>query len=112
KTAKERFDSDNDFQQRARATVVRLQQGEKTELDAWNHIVSESRKHFNEVYGKLHVDLSVEHERGESFYNPFLSETVSELISKKIAVPSDGAIVIFNDKFESPLLIKKSDGGY
>lgn len=110
--AKERFDNENEFQNRARATVVRLQSGESAEINAWKHIVNESKKHFHEVYGKLNVDLKSNDERGESFYNEFLGSTVNELVEKEIAVSSEGAVVIFNDKFETPLLIKKSDGGY
>lgn len=34
-------------------------------------------------------------ERGESFYNPFLNEVVEDLEAKSLAVPSEGATVVF-----------------
>ncbi len=110
--AKKQFDEDESFQTKARSTVVRLQAGEKSELDAWRRIVDESRRHFQPVYQQLNVELRPEHERGESFYNPYLADVVCELKEKKIAVESEGATVVFVPDYENPLIIQKSDGGY
>ena len=41
------------------------------------------------IYDRLDIKLE---EKGESFYNPLLKPLVEELIEKKIAVESDGAI--------------------
>ena len=37
---------------------------------------------------------------------------VAELIERKIAVESDGAICVFVPKQKVPLMIRKSDGGF
>jgi arginyl-tRNA synthetase len=61
------------------------------------------------IYDRLDIKLE---EKGESFYNPMLKPLVEELIEKKIAVESDGAICVFVPKQKVPLIIRKSDGGF
>ncbi len=51
-------------------------------------------------------------EKGESFYNPFLKPLVEELLERKVAVESEGAICVFVPKQKVPLIIRKSDGGF
>jgi arginyl-tRNA synthetase len=57
-------------------------------------------------------------ERGESFYNPFLTDVVDELENKGLLVESQGAKCVFLEGFTNregdplPLIIQKSDGGY
>lgn len=41
-----------------------------------------------------------------------LKGMVEELLERKVAVESDGAICIFTPKNKVPLIIRKSDGGY
>jgi arginyl-tRNA synthetase len=110
--AKKKFDAEPEFQEQARATVVRLQGGGVDELAAWKRIVDETRRDYQPVYERLGVKLRPEHERGESFYNQRLADVVRELKEKKIAVESEGATVVFVPGYENPLIIQKSDGGY
>ena len=51
-------------------------------------------------------------ERGESYYNDLIPEVLSELIEKEIAVQSDGALCIFADGSDSPLICRKSNGSF
>jgi arginyl-tRNA synthetase len=110
--AKKKFDAEPEFQEQARATVVRLQGGGVDELAAWKRIVDETRRDYQPVYERLGVKLRPEHERGESFYNQRLPEVVRELKEKNTAVESEGATVVFVPGYENPLIIQKSDGGY
>ncbi len=110
--AKKQFDESSVFQEKARDAVVRLQSENTLERSIWQGIVDETRRHFQPLYERLNVALRPEHERGESFYNPFLADVVKELRDKRIAVESEGAIVVWVDGFESPLIIQKSGGGY
>jgi arginyl-tRNA synthetase len=110
--AKQRFDEGGVFQDESRSSVVKLQAGGEEELNLWSRIVEETRRHYQPIYERLNVTLKPENERGESFYNPMLAETVNMLKSKGIAVESEGAVVIFVEGFESPLIIQKSGGGY
>lgn len=112
RAAKRAFDTDETFQKFSRDEVVKLQQGGAEELVAWRNIVEETRKHYQPIYNHLNVKLQQSDERGESFYNPFLADVVRELKEKKIAVESEGAIVVFVPGYENPLIIQKSDGAY
>jgi arginyl-tRNA synthetase len=91
---------------------VKLQGGGTGERAAWQKIVEETRRSYQPLYERLNVKLRQEHERGESFYNPFLADVVRELKEKGLAVESEGAIVVPVEGFEAPLIIEKTGGGY
>jgi arginyl-tRNA synthetase len=116
--AKARFDADADFKERARARVVALQSGDATSLAFWRKLIDESSKHMNAVFQRLGVLLRDEDIRGESFFNPFLNQVVSDLADAGQLSESDGAKVVFPAGFTSkagtplPLIVQKSDGGF
>ena len=111
--AKKRFDDDLNFQNQARATVVRLQSGEQAELEAWRQIVDETRLHYQPIYARLNVKLTQSDERGESFYNPFLAGIVQNLRDKGLAVESQGAVAVFIDgPDKNPVIVEKTGGGF
>ncbi|MFA6093798.1 MAG: arginine--tRNA ligase [Elusimicrobiota bacterium] len=112
RNAKKRFDEDPAFAEESRATVVRLQAGGAEELSLWKKIVEETRRHYLPLYARMNVLLRAEDERGESFYNPLLPGVVETLKQKGVAVESEGAVAVFIDGYETPLLVRKSDGGY
>ncbi len=112
RAAKKRFDEDPAFASQSRDRVVRLQAGEAEELALWQVIMRESRHHFEAIYDRMNVLLRPEHERGESFYNPFLADVVKELRDAKIAVESKGAIVVWVKGFPAPQIIQKTGGGF
>ncbi|MEM9276518.1 MAG: arginine--tRNA ligase [Cyanobacteria bacterium P01_F01_bin.143] len=115
KQAKKRFDEDEDFQERARQEVVKLQAGDEDTIHAWKLLCEQSRQEFQVIYNLL--DIKVE-ERGESFYNPLLSTIVEDLDRAGLLEESDGAKVVFLEGFKNrdgnplPLIVQKSDGGY
>ena len=109
RAATARFDAEEDFKVRAREAVTRLQSGDAACLAAWRSICEASRKEFQAIYSRLGVELT---ERGESFYNSALKSVVQELIDGGVAVESDGAMCVFVDGSEVPLIVRKSDGGY
>jgi arginyl-tRNA synthetase len=112
RAARQVFDTDPAFADESRQTVVRLQSGQAEELRLWQRIVEESRAHFQPLYERMNVRLSQADERGESFYNNLLADTVRELKEKGVAVESEGAVVIFIKGYEAPLIIQKRDGGF
>ncbi len=112
KEARRQFDADPAVADEARATVVRLQGGGEQELALWRQIVGQSRAHFQPIYDRLGVQLTAADERGESFYNPMLAGNVAELKSAGVATESEGAVVVFTDGSETPLIVEKTGGGY
>ena len=109
KASKKRFDEDADFKTRAREAVTRLQGGEPAYVAAWERICAASRAEFNQIYARLGVSLI---ERGESYYNPSLPDTVADLQASGVATDSDGAVAVFCEGHDAPLIVRKSDGGY
>ncbi len=116
--ARKKFDADAEFAERARRRVVALQGGDEATLALWRMLVAESQRHFEIVYRALGVKLTVQDSYGESFYNPFLAETITELERAGLVQESDGALCAFPDGFTgregepAPIIVRKSDGGY
>ncbi len=115
KQAKKRFDEDPQFQKISREAVVKLQLGNKEYRKAWQLLCEQSRQEFQIIYDMLQIRLV---ERGESFYNSFLEETINDLDKQKILEISDGAKCVFLEGFTNkagnplPLIVQKSDDGY
>ena len=118
KVARQKFESDDTFKERARLRVVALQAGDSETLRMWNVLVGESTKYFNRVYRRLDVLLEDTDLMGESAYNKLLPEVVERLRVSGHLTQSEGADVMFIDGFTNreneplPLIIRKGDGGY
>ncbi|ANZ38910.1 arginine--tRNA ligase [Lentzea guizhouensis] len=116
--ARAKFDSDPAFADRSRRRVVLLQGGDEATLALWRELVAESQRHFDHIYDVLGIQLTAEDTYGESFYNPFLADTITELQQKGLVEESDGALCVFPPGFKGregdrqPLIVRKSDGGY
>jgi len=113
--AKKLFDKNNKFKDDARQEVINLQSGREDNIKAWKYLCELSRQSFNEIYKLLDVHLI---ERGESFYNHYLSQIVDEFNKKSLLKISDGAKCVFIDGITNrdgdllPLIVQKRDGGY
>ena len=96
----------------ARAELVKLQSGDEENLGIWREMIRLSQVQFDTIYSRLGIRFDVT--LGESFYNPWLKETVSDLVAKGIARESDGALCVFSDgtvpEKEDPFLIKDENG--
>lgn len=116
--AKRRFDSDPEFEERARAYVVKLQQGDEHVLANWDKIVQSSLQHCQHLYDRLGVLLTTQDARGESAYNDDLAKVVEELDQAGLLVASEGAMCVFLEQFKGkegeprPLIVQKTGGGY
>ena len=116
--ARTKFDSNDEFKERARARVVLLQGGDDETLRMWKLLVGESTRYFDKVYQTLGVLLTADDLMGESAYNPLLAQVVDRLRASGLIEVSDGAEVVFPDGFLNreneplPLIIRKTDGGY
>lgn len=115
KASKQRFDSDPEFKKTSQLEVVALQRGDRESRIAWEIICDISRKAYQEIYDLLQVHII---ERGESYYNSILGDTVADLEKKGLVTVSDGAKCVFIEGFQNrdgnplPLMVQKSDGGY
>lgn len=116
--ARQRFDSDQEFAARSRQRVVLLQSGDASTLAHWQVLIARSRFYFDRIYRTLNVSLTDADIAGESTYNAQLPEVCDELERRGIARVSDGALCVFLDGYlgregtPTPLIVRKSDGGY
>jgi arginyl-tRNA synthetase len=111
----------------AKAELVKLQAGDAENISIWKEMIALSQKQFDTIYSRLGVRFDVA--LGESFYNAWLGEVVADLLAKKIARESEGAIGVFSDGslppkedpflvnrdgewIADPALVRKSDGGF
>ncbi|MFG2723056.1 arginine--tRNA ligase [Streptomyces sp. NPDC048416] len=112
------FDSDEEFKARSRDRVVALQAGEPETLALWQRFVDESKIYFYSVFNKLDMEIADADVVGESGYNDMLEETCRLLEESGVAVRSEGALCVFFDDVlgpdgnPTPLIVKKSNGGY
>ncbi|WP_329383471.1 arginine--tRNA ligase [Streptomyces sp. NBC_01716] len=118
KAARTVFDADEEFKARARDRVVALQAGDAQTLTQWQRFVDESKIYFHSVFDKLDMEIRDEDVVGESGYNDMLEETCRILEETGVAVRSDGALCVFFDDVKgpdgnpTPLIVKKTNGGY
>ncbi|MFC5912748.1 arginine--tRNA ligase [Streptomyces pulveraceus] len=118
KASRALFDSDEEFKARSRDRVVALQAGDEETLSLWQRFVDESKIYFYSVFNKLDMEIRDADIVGESGYNDMLEETCRILEESGVAVRSEGALCVFFDDVKgpdgnpTPLIVKKSNGGY
>ena len=116
--AKKHFDESEEFANKARDYVVKLQSGETSILALWEQFRSISLAHSQDIYNKLNVTLTENDVYGESAYNDDLDVLVEELKQQKLAVEDQGAQVVFLEELAdkegnpSPVIIQKQGGGF
>ncbi|WP_070963537.1 arginine--tRNA ligase [Vibrio sonorensis] len=116
--SKKLYDEDEDFAQRARSYVVKLQSGDEYCAEMWKKLVDVTMIQNQRNYDRLNVSLTREHVMGESMYNDMLPPIVADLQEKGLAQEDDGAQVVFLDEYKNKdgepmgVIIQKRDGGF
>ena len=106
--------SDPQVREACRQELVKLQAGDKENIDIWNECVALSMQDFEHVYELLDIHYDIQ--CGESFYNDRLPGIVERLLKSGIAEISEGAVVVFfrdiPELADKPCIIRKRDGGF
>ena len=114
KETNERAASDPEVREACRQELIKLQAGDKENLDIWNECVAFSMQDFERVYKLLDIHYDIQ--CGESFYHDRLSGVVERLLESGIAEISEGAVVVFfrknSELADKPLITRKRDGGF
>ena len=109
-----RSTSDPAVREACRQELVKLQSGDKENIDIWNECVALSMQDFEHVYDLLDIHYDIQ--CGESFYNDRLAGVVDRLLKSKVAEVSEGAVAVFfrdvPELADKPCIIRKSDGGF
>ena len=93
------------------AETAKLHEGDPENRALWERFMPACRAEIDRIYGRLHVEF--DHTLGESFFQPFLAETVDHLVAKGLARESRAAIGVFLRGDDAPpLLIRKADGAF
>src|SRR5213596_3565223 len=114
KETNERATEDPQVREACRQELIKLQAGDRENLDIWNECVAFSMQDFERVYKLLDIHYDIQ--CGESFYHDRLSGVVECLLKSGIAEISEGAVVVFfrdnPELADKPLIIRKRDGGF
>lgn len=96
----------------ARSEIKKVQDGDPVNMALWKEFVEITLNECKRIYKYLGIDFDTYY--GESFYHGMMPEVVKELTDRKIAVESEGALVVFFDESENlhPCIIRKKDGAY
>lgn len=118
RAAKQHYDEEPAFAERARSYVVKLQGGDEYCRQMWRKLVDVTMAQNQKTYDRLNVTLTRADVMGESLYNDMLPGIVADLKAKGLAVESEGATVVFLDEFKNKegepmgVIIQKKDGAY
>src|SRR5882724_1697331 len=114
KETNERATNDPQVREACRQELVKLQAGDKENIDIWNECVAFSMQDFEHVYKLLDIHYDIQ--CGESFYKDRLPGVVERLLKSGIAEISEGAVVVFfrdiPELTDKPCIILKRDGGF
>src|SRR6184192_77275 len=114
KETNEKATSDPQVREACRQELVKLQAGDKENIDIWNECVAFSMQDFDQVYRLLDIRFDIQ--CGESFYNDRLPAVVDRLLKSGIAEISEGAVCVFFRDIpqlaDKPCIIRKRDGGF
>jgi len=92
------------------AETAKLHAGDAENRRLWAEFLPCCEDEIDRMYKRLGVTF--DHTLGESFYEDRLAAVVEELLGRRIARESDGAIAIFLDGIETPMLVRKKDGAF
>src|SRR5881398_3662001 len=114
KETNERAARDPEVRKACRQELIKLQAGDKENIDIWNECVAFSMQDFERTYKVLDIHYDIQ--CGESFYHARLPGVVERLLKGGIAEISEGAVVVFfrdvPELGDKPLIIRKRDGGF
>ena len=98
------------IEKRAQLETAKLHEGDETNLALWRKFMPISITEIDSVYRRL--DIRFDHTLGESFYQPMLGGVVDKLLADGLAQEDGGATCVFLEGFETPMIVRKSDGAF
>lgn len=95
---------------RCQQETVKLHEGDEENLGLWKQFLPISITSIESVYKRL--DVQFDYTYGESFYHPMLQGVVDDLKERGLAEENEGAICVFLEGFDAPMIIQKRDGAF
>ncbi len=94
----------------AQLETAKLHAGDAENRRLWEEFLPACQDEISRVYKRLNVTF--DYTLGESFYEDRLASVVEELEKKGIARESDGAVCVFFEGEETPMIVRKQDGAF
>jgi len=92
------------------AETAKLHEGNEASRQLWQKFLPACEDEIERIYRRL--DVTFDHTLGESFYHEQLAPLVDDLLARGIARESDGAVCVFLEGQEIPVLVRKRDGAF
>jgi arginyl-tRNA synthetase len=99
-----------EIRQQVLQETARLHGGDPTNVELWRQFLPACLAEMETIYKRLGVTF--DHTLGESFYQDRLRGVVKDLADKGLARESDGAICVFLEGHEVPMIVQKQDGAF
>ncbi len=96
--------------QRVLEETANLHSGSNENKALWDEFLPYCLEDIQRIYDRLNIKF--DHILGESYYQNQLESIVKELTENGLATESDGAMCVFLDGFEAPMIIRKKDGAF
>lgn len=100
----------SELEKRAQSETVKLHEGDAENLQLWKKFLPISITEIDSIYQRL--DIKFDYTYGESFYHPMLTGVVERLLAQGLAEENEGAICVFLNDFDAPMIIRKRDGAF
>ena len=91
--------------------TAKLHADDEENLRLWKEFLPPCLEVLTQTYERLGVTFD-HTSAGESFYHDRLATIVDELVEQGVARESDGAICVFFEGRDVPMLIRKKDGAF
>ena len=99
-----------DIGQQVLMETARLHGGDPVNVELWRKFLPACLVDIEVIYKRLGVTF--DHTLGESFYQDRLRGVVKDLVGKGLARESDGAICVFLEGYDVPMIVQKQDGAF
>jgi arginyl-tRNA synthetase len=90
--------------------TAKLHEGDSENVRLWREFLPSCMADIDRIYRRLNVRF--DEVLGESFYHDRLASVVRDLERKGLARESNGAICVFLQGHETPMIVRKQDGAY
>ena len=107
---KQLCDEHSNLESRVLKETSKLHHGDKENLALWEAFLPYCKEEIHGIYKRLNVQF--DHEFGESYYHDMLPAVVDDLLSRSLAEPSEGAVCVFLEGYDAPMIVQKQDGAF
>jgi len=90
--------------------TAKLHAGDPENVRLWHEFLPPCRAEIQRLYDRIGISFDVEH--GESFYHDRLTAVVDDFQRRSLAQESEGALCVFLDGFDAPMIVRKKDGAF